>query len=135
MWYILKEKSVFQALPSQTAQQVLLLVEKAWKSFFNASKEYRKHPEKFLGRPRPPRYKKKDGEFLLVFTNQQCRIRDGWLLFPKKMEIKPVKTRIKGHINHVRIVPRGLFYMLEIVYEKEAIPLNFNEKRVLGIDL
>ncbi len=55
LWYMLKEKETYKKLPSQTAQQSLRLVDKNWKSFFQSVKTYKKHPEKFLSPPRPPR--------------------------------------------------------------------------------
>ncbi len=58
LWYMLKEKEPYKKLPSQTAQQTLKLVDKNWKSFFQALKTYKKHPEKYLGTPKPPHYKK-----------------------------------------------------------------------------
>ena len=135
LWYMLKEKEPYKKLPSQTAQQTLKLVDKNWKSFFQSLKTYKKHPEKYLGPPKPPRYKKKDGEYILVFTNQQCRIKGGFLSFPKKTQLNPIKTRIKSKLYHVRIIPKGLYYILEIIYQKEVNNLNLDKERVIGIDL
>ena len=39
------------------------------------------------------KYKEKNGEFMLIFTNQQCSIENGILKFPKIMELE-VKTRL-----------------------------------------
>ncbi len=135
LWFMLKSSNPYQNLPSQTAQQILMQVDRNWKSFFRAMREWRKDPKKFLGRPKPPSYKQKDGENLLVFTNQQCRIRNGHLYFPKKTGLNPIKTRIKEKLCHVRIVPKGIYYMLEIVYEKEETDLGLNKERVVGIDI
>jgi putative transposase len=132
---LLKISISYHALPSQTSQQVLRVLEQNWKSFFNACRGYRVHPEKFKGRPSPPKYKRKQGEFVVIFTNQQCAIKDRYLRFPKRVEIKPIKIRITNRLRQVRIVPKGLYYVLEVVYEKESIDLNLNKDRVLGIDL
>jgi len=132
---MLKHKEVSQKLPSQTAQQILSLVDKNWKSFFNSIKKWRLQPRKYLGRPRPPKYKKKNGEFVLIFTNQQCRIKEGYLYFPERVAISPIKTRIKNQIHQVRVVPKGLYYVVEIIYEKDVKNLNLDKKRILGIDL
>jgi putative transposase len=125
----------YQILPSQTSQQILRVLEQNWKSFFNACREYRTHPEKFQGLPKLPKYKRKGGEFVVIFTNQQCAIKNGYLRFPKRVELKPIKTRITTLLHQVRIVPKGLYYVLEIIYEKEAIDLKLNKNRVIGIDL
>ncbi|MHB1708072.1 MAG: hypothetical protein ACYCT2_01160 [Thermoplasmataceae archaeon] len=73
----------YQKLPAQTAQWTIGKVKQAWNSFFKSIKDFKKHPEKYLGRQKMPKYKNKDGEFLLIFTNQQCSIENGILKFPK----------------------------------------------------
>lgn len=124
----------YRALPAQTAQQVLLLLEKNWKSFFRSIKDYKKNPDKYLGRPGLPRYKKKNGKSIAVFTNQQCRIEDGYIRFPKKIDFT-VKTTV-DNFKQVRIVPQMSCYVVEIVYEKEVIPEEgLDEQAVLGVDL
>jgi len=132
----LKEESEnYNTLPAQTAQQILKLVDKSWNSFFKAIRGWKKHPEKFLKKPNPPHYKRKDGEHILVFTNQQCRIKEGQLIFPKLVGLK-IKTRLPDNTNlrEVRIIPRGVGYVAEIVYEKEVIIEARNKDRVVGID-
>ena len=99
LWYILNDKEPYKKLPSQTAQQILKLLDKNWKSFFNSIKEWKEHPKKYQGRPKPPKYKKKNGEFIIIFTNQQCRIKDGNLYFPKKAKLPPIKTRIRNQLH------------------------------------
>ncbi|MFX0023490.1 MAG: RNA-guided endonuclease InsQ/TnpB family protein [Candidatus Hermodarchaeota archaeon] len=135
LWYILKDKEPYKILPPQSAQQILKLVDKNWKSFFQSNKNYKIHPEKFFNPPKPPRYKRKDGEYMLIFTNQQCSIKEGHLHFPKKTQLKPIKTRIKNNFHHVRIIPKGFYYILDLVYRKEVRTLNLDKGRVIGIDL
>ncbi len=135
LWYILKDKEPYKKLLSQTAQQILRLLDKNWKSFFNSMKEWKEHPEKYQRRPRPPKYKKKKGEFIVIFTNQQCRIKNGYLYFPRKAKLSPIKTRIRNQLHQVRIIPKGLYYILEIIYPKEINNLNLNKDRVIGMDL
>ena len=45
--YILKDKQAYRKLPSQTSQQILKLVNRNWRSYFGALKEYRANPKKF----------------------------------------------------------------------------------------
>jgi len=132
---MLKDKDVYQKLPSQTSQQILRVVDKNWKSFFKFLKIWGAQPRKYQGRPRPPKYKKKNGEFTLIFTNQQCRIEEGYLYFPEKVAISPIKTRIKNQLHQVRIVPKGLYYIIEITYENDVKNLKLDKKRIVGIDL
>jgi len=51
---MLKEKEHYKKLPSQTAQQILKLVDKNWKSFFRSLENQKKNPERNLGTPQPP---------------------------------------------------------------------------------
>jgi len=135
LWLILKRNEAYRKLPSQTAQQVLKTVDRAWKSFFNSTKDWKRHPEKYLGRPKPPGYKKKDGGFVVIFTNQQCKLNNYFLRFPKKSGLTEFKTHVNSGLHQVRIVPKGLYYVLEIVYEKDNIDLKLHKNRIVGIDL
>ena len=126
----------YQKLPAQTAQWTIKRVKQSWNSFFKSIKDYRKHPEKYLGRPRIPGYKSKDGEFILTFTNQQCRMESGMLKFPKIVDME-VKTRLDDvNLREVRIVPQGVGYTVEIVYEKNIPdPIGISTARALAIDI
>ncbi len=141
-----KTSENFKSLNAQTAQQILKVLDRSWKSFFKSIKEWSKHPEKFLGRPKLPNYKPKDGKALLVFTNQQVSIKDGYLLFPKNLQLQPIKTRLGDDtkLREVRIIPKGVGYICEIVYKtlNEEGEINrrwysrrVNENRIIGIDL
>lgn len=135
LWDIIKDTDEYRELPAQTSQQILKLLDKNWKSSFRAIQEWNKNPSKFLGRPKFPNYKPKDGENLLVFTNQQCKIKDGLLKFPKMIDLE-FKTRLKDvKLNQVRIIPRQFNYVCEIVYEKEVKFDELDSKKVIGIDL
>jgi len=132
---ILKESENYKALPAQTAQQILRIVDRNWFSFFGAIKEWKVHPEKFYTKPKIPHYKKKDGEFVVVFTNQQAKLKDGWLIvLPRLLGLK-IKTRIKEGLRQVRIIPKGVGYVLEIVYQKVIKVKERNKDRVVGIDI
>lgn len=132
----LKTSENYKKLPAQTAQQILKVLDRNWKSFFKAIKEWKEHPEKFYERPRLPRYKKKDGEFVLIFTNQQAKIKDGLLVLPKKIRsvIEKIKTRIE-ELREIRVIPKAVGYILEIIYKKDIKAPKRNKSRIAGIDL
>ena len=140
IWYkqlypMIKDSESYKALPAQTAQQVLKLLDKSWKAYFKAFKVWLVHPEDFLGKPKPPKYKNKDGEHILVFTNQQCKIKNGILCFPKVVALE-LKTRLVDvDLREVRIIPNANKYTCEIVYNKTVEDKEINSSRVLGIDL
>lgn len=131
-----KTSENFKSINAQTSQQILKILDRSWKSFFKSIKEYAKHPEKFLGRPKLPGYKKKDGEFMLVFTNQQVKIDDSYLIFPKSIGLEKIKTRLGDDtkICEARLIPKGTGYVLEIVYEKSVEPEHPDKERIAGID-
>jgi len=133
--FILKSTQPYQSLPSQTSQQILKYVIRNWKSYFKGLKEYRRDFRKFKKSPKIPQYKKKNGESVVIFTNQQCQIKEGYLHFPKRINITPIKTRITERLKEVRIIPLGVKYKVELVYEKEGKDLNLDKMHVLSIDL
>ena len=78
-----REYPDYAAMPTaQCAQQTLRMLSENLKSFINSSSDYRKHPEKYKGRPKMPGYLKKDGCYELILTNQNCRLKGDVLHFP-----------------------------------------------------
>lgn len=132
----LKVSENYRSLPSATAQQVLRILDRSWKSFFKAIKEWSRNPGKFLSRPKIPGYREKDGEFVLPFTNQQVIIEEGYVKLSRKLPLV-VKTRLEDDtdVREARIVPEGTGYVLEIVYMKKSKPRKLDPDRVVGIDL
>src|SRR5271157_925744 len=131
---ILKTYPCYRALPAQTAQHTLKLLIQNWYSYFKALREYKIKSSKFLGCPRPPNYKPKNGESIAIFTNQNTRLKGGFIYFPKSTHLPPVKTRIT-YYQQMRVVPKGYGYVAEIVYEKQELDLKLSPGRVVGIDL
>jgi transposase, IS605 OrfB family, central region len=130
---MLKHEQVYKELPAQTSQQILRLLDKNWKSFFEAIKDWSKNKEKYLGKPKLPKYKKKNGRNAVIFTNQQCKIKDGYIKFPKT-SLK-LKTKVIKGLQQVRIVPKGSIYVIEVVYKKEIPNMIHEGNHVVGIDL
>jgi len=130
------ENNNYQKLPAKTAQWTIKKVKQSWYSFFKARRAWKKHPEKFTGMPKPPKYKEKNGEFMLIFTTQQCSIHDGFLKFPKIMNLE-VKTRLENvNLREVRIIPQGMGYVIEIVYEKYVQDVEKTKPaEIMGIDI
>ncbi len=131
-----KEKQIdYILMPSaQSAQQTIKLLFKNWKSFFKANQAYKQNSTNFLGRPKMPRYKEKDGHNILVFTNQNCKIKDGYIHFPKKANIEPIKTKVSS-LKQVRIIPNATCFVVEIVYAKEVQRVVSDNENYLSIDL
>lgn len=125
----------YKALPAQTSQQIIKLLYKNWKSFFKARAEYEKHPSKFKGRPRMPKYKDKTGCGIAVFTNQNVTLKDGFIHFPKSTKIEPVKTKV-DKVVQVRLIPNATCFVIEVVYESNLqINEDLKKENALYIDL
>jgi len=129
-----KNKQIdYISLPPQTSQQIIKKLYKNWKSFYGLLRNRSKLNEI----PKIPKYKDKGGKNVVIFTNQNARLKeDGYIYFPEKSNLNPIKTNIqKGQLNQVRIVPQSSCYVVEIVYTKEKQELDLNENLYLSIDL
>jgi putative transposase len=84
LFILLKQHNTYKSLPVQSSQQILRLVINNWKSYWKSITAYDRDPSKFLGRPKMPGYKKKNGETIITFTNQNTRLKNGFIHFPKK---------------------------------------------------
>ncbi|MCP4351793.1 MAG: IS200/IS605 family element transposase accessory protein TnpB [Desulfobacterales bacterium] len=127
----------YRDLPAQTAQQTLRLLEKNWKSFFKSVSEWKKNPDKFKARPNLPGYKNKEkGRSIAVFTNQQVKLKNGFIRFPKSSCLNPVKTKVRNGLQQVRIIPGHACHTVEVVYQKEVqLREDLNQSKYLSIDL
>ena len=84
---ICKNSEPYKNLMAQTTQQTLKLLDKNWTSFFTSIKDWAKNKDKYPGKPSLPRYKpKSNGRYNIIFTNQNCKIKEGTSIFPKVME-------------------------------------------------
>ncbi|TVP66722.1 MAG: transposase [Leptolyngbya sp. LCM1.Bin17] len=132
----LKDSPDYKALPAKVSQQILMRLDESWRSFFTAIKEWNVHPEKFLGRPKLPKYKdKKKGRNVLTYTIQaisQKWLKQGWINLPMTNVFIKV---LYDNVRQVRIVPKCDHYVIEVVYEKEAKDLGLNPASIASLDL
>ncbi len=133
---VLKDSPDYKALPTKVSQQILMRLDESWRSFFTAIKEWNVHPEKFLGRPKLPKYKdKKKGRNVLTYTIQaisQKWLKQGWINLPMTNVFIKV---LYDNVRQVRIVPKCDHYVIEVVYEKEAKDLGLNPASIASLDL
>lgn len=133
---LMQDMDCYKECGSQAAQKIIQLVGKMWKSFFKANKDYQKHPDKYLGRPKIPKYLPKDGRQVYMLKNIQYSLQDG--LF--RISYKPfnqytVKTHAQGKLMQCRFVPKKEYYIMEIVYEIDVPECDENIDRVCSVDL
>lgn len=131
----------YRAMPTaQSAQQVLRLLEKNWKSFFQSVKDYVKNKDKYTGKPKLPKYKKKDGRNILILTNQNVKLKKGILKFPKRFEGFVLKLKCCERddfdaFNQVRFIPKQGYILAEVVYSITVSELKPDNERYCSIDI
>lgn len=131
----------YRQMPTaQSAQQILRVIDKNWKSFFKSIKDWSKDKEKYLGKPKMPKYLNKSGNYLLALTNQECKIKDGYICFPKIFECFKIKPKFLEKDNfssfqQVRFIPRGNKIIVELVYNVQEVVQKPNNDRYVGVDL
>ena len=124
----------YRALPSPVAQQVLMMVDRNFKSFFNLLNK--KSRGEYSEKVRIPKYLDKDGMFIAVFPTtafSQKWIKQGIIKLPKQFSFT---TRTNKHnIQQLRFVPKNGYIILEVVYNKKEKDLMYDNGNYLGIDL
>lgn len=125
-----------QMLYTQSAQQTLREVTGIWSAWHKALKAYYKNPSKFTGKPNIPKYLPKNHLHIYFITNQNARIKNGYLSI-KKLPWLKIKLS-KDFQNFKRIAIRPLNhhkFMLLIQYEIDSLPdAKPDNGKYLGID-
>ena len=127
----------YTALPAKVSQHVLKTLDKNWKSFFVSIKDWKRHPAKYTGRPKLPRYKHKtEGRNILIYTVQAI----GKIALKQYiLNLSGTKINLRilhNKINQARIVPMSNDrYKIEVVYDKEIKDEKLNEKNISGTDI
>ena len=122
-------------------QQVLKQLDKNWKSFFNSIKDWSKHKDKYLGRPKLPKYLKKDGLCEFILTTNQVKLKsDNLIHFPKSMQGFTVKPQFIYNERFVqfhqcRVVPKNDRIVVELVYSISIEDKPLEVDKIGSIDL
>lgn len=118
----------------QSAQQTLKEVNTVWQAWFKANKAYQKNPGKFTGKPRIPKYLRKKQRHTFFVTNQNAKVKDGYLTIPKlKIKVK-LAPQIK-QVQRVAFKPIYNGYKLIVQYKIDhKIDYLPDNGRYIGID-
>ena len=112
----------FIGLPMQTAQAMVKQAVTDFKNWMASLREYKKHPEKFLGRPKMPHYKKQDLATVII-TNQDA------VLYPSEtgvsLKLPIIKKRLSfsnisehAFLKEVRIKPYHGRFLFCLTFEE-----------------
>lgn len=119
----------FSGLPMQTSQQVLKQAVSDFKGWLSALRDYRSHPEKYLGKPRMPHYRKSDYATFTI-TNQDAVLYpiDNESEYGVYLKLPLLKERLElSHISksavmkEVKIKPYYGRFILSITLETDEI--------------
>lgn len=126
---------------AQSAQQTIKQAVGDFKNYLKSLKEYNKDKKKFKNKPRLPHYKEKEGYYPLTFTNQNCKIKNGFLNFPASCNGMKFKTDVDKKENYVKlsevkITPTPNKIVILITYTIKVYDVKKTKsKHILGIDL
>lgn len=131
----------YKEMPTaQAAQQILRLVDSNWKAFFASIKDWKAHKEKYKCRPKLPKYLKKDGRQVLILTNQNCKLKEGVIYFPKTFKGFSIKPHFVSKANfisfqQVRLIPHKDRIVAELIYTITVNESKTDNGRYIGIDI
>ena len=123
---------------SQPANCTLRLLDKNWKSYFAAIKDWKKNPNKYLGMPKLPKYLEKDGRFPWMIPNNHCHYNYNNKtvhIGNRLVNDYKWKCRCLGRLIQVRFIPSNNHITMEIVYEIEIENTTDNSERLVSIDI
>lgn len=136
-----KQYPDYYTLPiTACSQQILKQLDSNWKSFFNSIKDWKQHPERYTGRPKLPKYKKKQNPFMLIVPKPYFRIKNNSLVFTKAFNNISFNVRCNQKeyfkdIQQVRFIAKQNYIKVEIVYVLELQEIIKARKSYLGIDV
>ena len=139
-------------LHSHTRQQCFKMIEQNWKSYFASIKDYNKKPSKYLGRPRPPKFKNHNNrKNETIFTKAGIRHQDDILKLSLSKEMK-TKFEVQslnfvmntdkipfdlGDVQQIKIQwdNSSKRWYLNIIYNREVVNITKNYTNIMAIDL
>jgi IS605 OrfB family transposase len=136
LYHLVSKTDAYGALPNtKVAKQIIRRVHKAWIGYKQAHKDWQRHPEKYLGEPKIPKYKdKQNGRYILVFPDETVSkpaLRKGVVkLTPCPIEFNSGLRQVL----EVRVIPRSGCYVVEIVYEQERVASTTGDATA-GVDI
>ena len=138
---MVKDSEPYKEIGSNVGQATLRKLDKAWKSFFQSTKDYSRHPEKYKSRPKMPNYlPKENGRYECGLDNNKFKVINGYVYFcwkPLKIMNNTFMTKIpdENKLIQLRFVPKNGEYIMEVVYEVEVPDTEEKAERIASIDL
>ncbi|MCM0591035.1 MAG: transposase [Gloeotrichia echinulata IR180] len=130
-----KNLEAYSFLPTKVSKQIVRTVAKAWKGWLAAIKDWSQHPDKYLGKPKIPRYKHKEhGRNVVIYpidAISKPALNKGVIKLSQTNINLPTRAK---NVDQVRIVPKLDHYVIEVVYTIDE-PEKNQGKYSAGVDL
>lgn len=139
MMRVTENADFFSGLPRQTAQQMVKQSVTDFKNWLVSLREYKKHPEKYLGKPKMPRYKKSDLTTVII-TNQDAVLYRDDIGMSLKLPLQKQRLYFSNLssdpvLKEVKIKPYYGRFLLCLTLEEPDVAFDPSESHVCAIDL
>ena len=131
----LEEPCLGLLLKRQEAGKTVIKCAELFSTWFKSLNAYKKHPEKFIGKPRMPR-KKKEGNklFSVVFDYADAKVKkDGTINIRKDFKL-PIKTKLTS-LQELHLVPKQGCVEIQIFYKKQISKADLDYNKAVGVDI
>ena len=139
MMRVTENADFFSGLPRQTAQQMVKQTVTDFKNWLASLREYKKHPEKYLGKPKMPRYKKSDLTTVII-TNQDAVLYRDDIGMSLKLPLQKQRLYFSNLssdpvLKEVKIKPYYGRFLLCLTLEEPDVAFDPSGSHVCAIDL
>lgn len=139
MMRVTENADFFSGLPRQTAQQMVKQSVTDFKNWLDSLREYKKHPEKYLGKPKMPRYKKSDLTTVII-TNQDAVLYRDDIGMSLKLPLQKQRLYFSNLssdpvLKEVKIKPYYGRFLLCLTLEEPDVAFDPFRSHVCAIDL
>lgn len=139
MMRVTENADFFSGLPRQTAQQMVKQSVTDFKNWLASLREYKKHPEKYLGKPKMPRYKKSDLTTVII-TNQDAVLYRDDIGMSLKLPLQKQRLYFSNLssdpvLKEVKIKPYYGRFLLCLTLEEPDVAFDPSGSHVCAIDL
>ncbi|MDJ0510970.1 MAG: transposase [Crocosphaera sp.] len=139
LYHLVSSSDAYRLMPStKIACSLIRQVFQVWKGYFQAHKDWKINPHKYLGEPKIPKYKDKlKGRYSLIYKGTEAIYKkplDDGICHLSQSNIKLKMYKAKKPVQ-ARIVPKSDCYLIEIVYELEEHISQEPSHNIAGIDL
>lgn len=135
--YYMKTTKEYKDMPYSTCSQIVIqCLCKDWKAYYKAYKEYKKRPDKFLGRPSTPSYYDTlMGRDWLTLTNQNFKVMPtNDIKLPAFLNDLHLQTK-HTDVRQLRIKTTVNSIVVNIIYQVTDTEMKSDNGRYMSIDM